>query len=325
MLTGINKELIVALSEDYLRDLSGVKVSKFRIEHEDYLDELDNLEQSPYLERDGDKYRVNILSLSVLRGEVPELDKHLYRCGHLFPILRDRYKDSPEEPIKLEDLAKLAGLPERQVRKALLILRRAPIWGGYTSDLLGSDNVHVTPGESVLRYKSFDDVLDRINEWTEKSLVTMGGESMEEYTPPSVQEGKDGVFPEWYIELPENIRSLMLEIYSAHDAGLSALPSMGLRTVLDLACTELVGDVGGFAKKLDVMEQKGLITLNKKVIIENILEVGHASAHRGHFPSVEELKTVIDIVNHFLSEVYIMGPESELLKKSAPRRSKTVI
>jgi len=128
------------------------------------------------------------------------------------------------------------------------------------------------------------------------------------------------VMPDWYGSLPPAIQKLICEVHFAIKKELSALPSMGLRSVIDCVCNDLVGDKGPFAQKLQTLVEKGFITSNNKQIVENALEVGHASVHRGHFPQPNELKLTLDIVEHMLKEVYVFGKASEALKDSAPKR-----
>lgn len=327
MKENIKHNLLTELVERYLADFSGVSAPTFRIDNEDYFSEIDELEQGPFIERDGDTYHVNILFLADLKKEIASLDMHLHRCEHVFHGLRECYKENPGVTIPLSVLAHKVDLPESQIRKSLLILRKVPIWGGYTTDILGSDDVTVTPGENILRYKTFDDVLEKVREWNHAASIesdsgAIGGMflSRNALISQNIEADNLSVSPNWYTDLPSNVYELIREIQAARGVGLSSLPSMGLRTILDIAFTELVGDIGGFKSKLNKMKEDNHITSKKKMIIENVLEVGHASAHRGHFPSEEELDDVVDIVNHLLFETYVMGSKSDALKKSTPRR-----
>ena len=126
--------------------------------------------------------------------------------------------------------------------------------------------------------------------------------------------------PSWHKNLNKTIQSLMEEVYYGLQKEMKALPSMGLRTVIDVVCNDLVGDIGGFSQKLDQLEKEKHITPKNKEILENVLEVGHASAHRGYFPELEDLRSVLDIVIHLLQEVYVLGTESKRLKEMTPKR-----
>jgi len=114
----------------------------------------------------------------------------------------------------------------------------------------------------------------------------------------------------------------MEEVYYGLQKEMRVLPSIGLRTVIDFVCTELAGDIGGFVQKLNKLERDKHITPKNKELLESALEVGHASAHRGHFPELTDLHSVLDIVNHLLKEVYILGPKSLRLKSVTPQRKR---
>ena len=126
--------------------------------------------------------------------------------------------------------------------------------------------------------------------------------------------------PSWYGKLPLEFRALLDEVYLALSFDMLALPSMGLRAVIDMLCNNLVGDMGGFSKKLKVLEEKGHINANEKAILGIAVDVGSASAHRGHSPSKDDLNILLDIVEHLLKGVYVLHPASERLKQSTPPR-----
>ncbi|MBK8760467.1 MAG: DUF4062 domain-containing protein [Sulfuritalea sp.] len=50
------------------------------------------------------------------------------------------------------------------IRKALHYLVQAPIWGSYSGDFSSAD-AFVMPGESILRYKTFDDCIEQLRHW----------------------------------------------------------------------------------------------------------------------------------------------------------------
>jgi hypothetical protein len=306
---------------------SGVNAKEFRARHEDHLDALNRLEQGPYVEKKDNLYRVKLLALAELKGDDARIETLVHQCAQVFCLLRDRYKHSTDAPVALAEMVEKTHIPESQLRLVLTYLVDAPIWGGYTSDLLGSEEVSVTPGESILRYKTFDDVIQQLRDWASRPLH--GGSSTPGDQPPrplflrdmnGAHLLKPSDLPQWYASLPTKIHEMLLEVRYAVQKELSALPSMGLRSVIDMVCNDQVGDVGSFAEKLHKLEEKRLITPKKRKIIETLLEVGHASIHRGHFPTGKDLQVVIDIVDHLLEELYVLDKTSELLRASVPKR-----
>lgn len=323
----LDRPLIRELLGIALDTRSGVNAKEFRARHEDHLDALNRLERGPYIEKKDNLYRINLLALAEFKGDDARVETLLNQCDQVFCLLRASYKDCTDAPVSLEEMVQKTEISEFQLRLVLSYLVDAPIWGGYTSDLLGSQEVRVTPGENILRYKTFDDVIQQLREWA--SRPSYGGSSTPRGQSPKPlflreMNGahllKPSDLPQWYASLPAKIHEMLLEVRYAFQKQLSALPSMGLRSVIDMVCNDQVGDIGSFAGKLHKLEEKRLITPKKRKMIESLLEVGHASIHRGHFPTAEDLQVVMDIVDHLLEELYVLDKTSESLRASVPKR-----
>lgn len=329
METGIFRELLRNIVSQCLSKPMGIDALRFRAANEDYLNDLDKLEETPYIEKVDDKYKLTLLALSEFENEDSRVESILYRCGHLFTVLRRMYKESPGAQIDLDHFVTEVDLPENQVRKGLVYLTNAPIWGGYTADLLNSKEVFLTPGESILKYKTFPDVIDQLRKWAEKPLF--GSTDMtddQKTTPLYLQEiDRDGTqshisVPPWHQDLTPIIKSLMEEVYFGFQMEMRSLPSMGLRAVIDVVCNDLLGDIGGFSQKLDKLEHEKHITPKNKELLETALDVGHASVHRGYFPKLSDLNIVLEIINHLLKGIYILAPKSSHLKAVTPQRKR---
>ncbi len=329
MVTGIFRDLLRELALRILSTPDGVDARKFRAAHEDHLDELDKLEESPYIEKKDNEYQISLLALSEFKNEDQRVESILCRCSHIFSVLRKMYKQCPGSQISLDQLVKEMNLPENQVRKGLVYLLKAPIWSGYTMDSLKSSNVFVTPSEKILKYKTFDDVICQLHQWATKSIVKPNILTQPANDTPLFLQEIDRSsmeislrIPSWHKNLNQTIQSLMEEVYYGLQKEMKALPSMGLRAVIDVVCNDLVGDIGGFSHKLGRLEKDKHITPKNKEVLENVLEVGHASVHRGYFPELADLRSVLDIVNHLLKEVYVFGTESKRLKAVTPKRER---
>ncbi len=124
--------------------------------------------------------------------------------------------------------------------------------------------------------------------------------------------------PKWATQLPWEFHDLIREVYVALNAECHRLSTMGTRALVDTMLNDLVGDVGGFAKKLDEAAKNGFITQDQKQTIETAVEIGHAASHRGYHPTTEQLSLVLDIVEHALVDRYIIGKASSRLTTSIP-------
>lgn len=93
---------------------------------------------------------------------------------------------------------------------------------------------------------------------------------------------------------------------------------MGMRTVVDKMLNDLVGDFGGFAKKLNEAVKNGYLTEKQKQTIVAAVEIGHAASHRGYHPTTDQVIDVLDIVEHALVDGYVIGQASARLNASIP-------
>ena len=96
---------------------------------------------------------------------------------------------------------------------------------------------------------------------------------------------------------------------------------MGARALLDMAgIVESVGDIGGFAKKVQTLESKGFISNRQREYLEAALDAGSAAAHRGHSPTTKQLDLVMDIVENVLQQIFVLPHAAKELKKGTPAR-----
>src|SRR5882672_2137367 len=59
-----------------------------------------------------------------------------------------------------------------------------------------------------------------------------------------------------------------------------------------------------------------------KQTLDALTDTGSAAAHRGWKPSLEELNTMMSIVEHFLYRTFILGEAAKKLKASVPEKPK---
>ncbi len=146
-------------------------------------------------------------------------------------------------------------------------------------------------------------------------------ETEKEYFPPVVSRRR----PKWAVDRTESIGPrgllhLLHEVYLALHADSRRLATMGARALLDMVLLDKVGDLGGFGIKLNAMQTQGFIAPEQRKFLEALLEVGNASAHRGHYPSSEDLDHAMDILENMISQIYLLPAAGKSLKRSTPRR-----
>ena len=309
----------------------GLDALKYRADHFDQSDILDQLQGVGYLRRENDKYWVSLTALPQLEDDKA---KHLLKYSDkIFAEIKTYYRENQRDQIKLTDLAKRVGLDLADVKECLSYMVEGSWWGGRTTDFFSAEDSFIKPSEAILRYQNFHNVINQLREWQHYRIQDRDHfYGMRSSTSPS-QEASSPLSaffeqkprrekPFWFPKLPSEFRALLAEVYDALLHDMRALSSMGLRTVIDMACNDRVGDTGGLAKKLTALEKNGYINSNEKAILEIAVDVGNASAHRGHNPTTEDLNTLLDIVEHLLQGIYVLPDAAERLKQKTPSRKR---
>jgi hypothetical protein len=138
------------------------------------------------------------------------------------------------------------------------------------------------------------------------STITTLNETLEYW--PTLSKKKTPDWMENGIEA-ENAGALshsMRELYGALDNDLNRLAAIGMRMSFDIATELLEIDTGlTFNKKLDELVSKGLIGIVDKGRLEVLVDAGSASAHRGWYPKTEDLRSMMDILEHFVETALV--------------------
>lgn len=151
--------------------------------------------------------------------------------------------------------------------------------------------------------------------------------SVPTYFPPRVSRRK----PEWLTKHPElnDYLDLFEEIYAALHADSRRLAMMGARAVIDMAMTQMAGsDQGNFTVGLNALEADRRLTQEERQLIDAAFNAGSAAMHRGHKPAIEDVNTVIDIVERVVHAEVLKKKARELAEstpKRPPRKPKTKI
>ena len=95
--------------------------------------------------------------------------------------------------------------------------------------------------------------------------------------PPSTARRR----PAWEELLPPPAQFLIREIYNALYSGGLRLAVMGARTLVDMAISDKVGDVGTFDHKLQALEDGGFISKLNRGVLDAALDAGNATAKPG--------------------------------------------
>jgi hypothetical protein len=145
--------------------------------------------------------------------------------------------------------------------------------------------------------------------------------SIPTFFPPRISRRK----PAWVdrLEVPSEYIGIFDEVYAALHADSRRLAMMGARALIDAVIRRTVGDQDNFARGLDELSAKYLISERDRGIIEAAIDAGHASAHRGHKPTSDDVNVVIDIVERMI-HAEILAEQAQALKKRTPQRKQSV-
>lgn len=320
------KTLLVLLLNETPRSDAGVDCLAFRVKSFNQIQLIDRLESEGYIRKDQDRYFVSVTALVQLDNE--GADRILRNAERLFGELRQHYETTQREAIHVDALAQRAGVDPIGTREALSYMVEGTWWGGRSNSFFAVPDPYIKPSEAILHFDSFGAVIRQLRNWQAtrirdrqialanalRNYSTVSEESHQ--LPPSVHRQK----PDWFNQLPEPLRDLLAEIYSALTIDLRMLPAMGVRAVIDVVCVKLVRDVGTFEKKLALLKGDGHISETEQSILSVAIDAGSASAHRGYVPSRNDLTTLLDIIEHLLRAQYVLPAAAQKMKANTPPR-----
>jgi hypothetical protein len=124
------------------------------------------------------------------------------------------------------------------------------------------------------------------------------------------------------LQLPSVLKNVYQEIVTALDSGANLLAGVGLRILVEAICMEQNISGSNLKEKIIELEKRGLISKNEVPILDKLREIGNTAAHRiKAFPS-DKLSYALNIINHALTNIYILPKISEKLTLQAKPRIK---
>lgn len=144
-----------------------LNTKRFRVQNRDHLDLIDSLVHANDIIQSNDKYYLRIDSLFEIADFQSEAREYIDQARSLFLLLQNEYQQDPEKSLTLTEIAKKSTLSREQVIIILYYLIDAPgIVAGRTTDLTQPD-AYICPAESILKYKSLDDLVNKFRSWRE--------------------------------------------------------------------------------------------------------------------------------------------------------------
>lgn len=305
----------------------GVPATRFRAKHPKWMDELNSIGHSGFLLKPDytkDTYRVTAYVLPLIESQrAPEI---LAYMEAVYKVLQHYYEEHLRQPITIDQLKETVRIEHPQLLESLCYMPDVSgWWSGLSNGFPLEANSTVVVNEQVLKYDSFGQLIARVYEWNyvnpKESAETWWRQGRE-----AASKGVDGFFtsddfaeyPAWFSELDDSKQALIGEIDVAIRNSLLALPTIGLRTLLERVMMEHIGEDGGFGDKLKRFEENECVTTLHADSLRKVLDVGHASAHRTYFPSGEDVRTCVEVVKHLMQGLYVLHPKVQKMSKNTP-------
>ncbi|MGB2808853.1 MAG: TIGR02391 family protein [Sedimentisphaerales bacterium] len=156
----LSKSLLKEILKLSINDSKVLNAKRFRADRHEHLDLLDSLEYDGYIGKRDDNYFPRLLTILELLDSNAEAKRLFKKCEHIFHVLQKFYKDHPGENINLNNLSEISDLPRKDINICIAYMIEAPIFGGWSIKLNDVKDATVTPGERILRYKNFRDVIE---------------------------------------------------------------------------------------------------------------------------------------------------------------------
>lgn len=318
--------LLSTLLDEALQQGGSTDASKFRARHYDKIDAIEWLEAQDHIKRVNERYIATASAIAIL--ETATARHLLANAERIYSRVREHYQATQAQKVDVEALAREANVPLNEARTALAFMLDMALWCGGWSTNLADPGAYIVPAEGILKYPTFVAIVKQVRAWRSphRAAASMGLLNTILAAPEDIAAASKAQHetprPDWLHSLQEPLREVMDEVYRGVDLDLRAISAMGIRAVIDTVLVDLVGDVGGFERKLNQMVAKGLLTEMSRPHMLAAIEAGNAAAHRGHIPDRVDVLTLLKICENLLYERLIMPGQALRLRSNTPARAK---
>lgn len=105
--------------------------------------------------------------------------------------------------------------------------------------------------------------------------------------------------------IPDSIKDIYRETISAFKTNSYILTAGGLRAIIEAICNHLKIKKGNLADRIDLLHNKGHLTLSESKRLHSIRFLGNDALHEIEKPKKDHLFILLDIINHLLSNLFI--------------------
>lgn len=164
---------------------------------------------------------------------------------------------------------------------------------------------------------TFSEIYKTVWDEGEQAYVDLPIPEFTHYPTPSIRDA-----PEWVCDLKDaKLVALLEDVYGTLNAGLLVPAAVATRTAFDRGTEALNVDPDlPFGRKLTTLYENGHISEGDKEALSTLIEAGSAAAHRGWQPTLEQLHSMVHIMETFLRRNFVERPAAEKLARSVPAR-----
>lgn len=123
--------------------------------------------------------------------------------------------------------------------------------------------------------------------------------------------------------LPNEIGTLLSELYVTLQNNCVAAATMLMRSIIETVMISKCGDTGTFNDKLQKLESLGDIGMKEKDMLSSLIEAGHAATHRNFFLSKSDVVDLVEILESLLTKIYHQHQKSQKIRRKIPPRNKS--
>ena len=111
--------------------------------------------------------------------------------------------------------------------------------------------------------------------------------------------------------LPSKVQRIYAETLQALNSKSPILAGIGLRALVETVCHEKSAQGANLLQKIDDLTAKSVLTPAGAQILHKIRTLGNAAAHEVKPHSEKQLGLAMDVVEHLLTDVYILPKQVE--------------
>ncbi|MEL0584026.1 MAG: hypothetical protein AAES65_03975 [Candidatus Thiodiazotropha sp. (ex. Lucinoma kazani)] len=250
-------EVLGKIFESRKGEPPSVPIQRFRADHEEWISTLDILEGTYSLierSRESADYLIRSYALPLIGSS--ESDEILNIMDKIYTRFPELYKEHLSQPIGIDTLCGSVSGRKDLINEALYYMSQSHgVYSGMTTGFPYIENSTFCISETVLSKKSIGRVLSEYYEWhfvnpknqiaSLESFAPSGADTWSVFFKEDTSDGK----PDWYDYLGDTQKALILEIDSALSNELEALPTIGLRNLLEKIKGKRLGKLGNLIRK----------------------------------------------------------------------------